>query len=277
MNLEGLICRLRAVEPCDIDTMYAWENDMEVWGVSGTTSPYSRELLERFVEQQRFDIWQTRQMRLMIEPLPDCSGTQAEDSGSSPGTEHPEKITRHIGFTDRTGMTESIFMPPSESLRNEISRETNGAGETEQGRTLQGPADRKVGGTNVPRPAANPIMAEKRSVGNGFEEHSVPVGAIDLFEFDPQHRRAGIGILIHDPAQRGKGFAADALQIVCGYAHRVLGLHQLWCNVGADNQESLALFRRAGFTMSGIKREWQWSPDGFRDEIMMQKILSHRR
>ena len=51
MNLEGRICRLRAVEPCDIDAMYAWENDTEVWGVSGTTAPYSREQLKRFVER----------------------------------------------------------------------------------------------------------------------------------------------------------------------------------------------------------------------------------
>lgn len=100
-----------------------------------------------------------------------------------------------------------------------------------------------------------------------------PVGALDLFEFDPQHRRAGIGILIHDPAHRGKGFAADALDVVCRYARTVLGLHQLWCNVGADNTASLALFRRAGFAETGRKREWQWTPDGFRDEIMMQKIL----
>ena len=57
-------------------------------------------------------------------------------------------------------------------------------------------------------------------------------------------------------------------------ARTVLGLHQLWCNVGADNTASLALFRRAGFAETGRKREWQWTPDGFRDEIMMQKILS---
>lgn len=69
MNLEGRLCRLRAIEPDDIETMYAWENDPEVWSVSGTTAPFSRHTLERFVEEQRFDIYQTRQLRLVIETL----------------------------------------------------------------------------------------------------------------------------------------------------------------------------------------------------------------
>ena len=36
MNLEGRTTRLRALEPGDIELMYAWENDTEIWGVSGT-------------------------------------------------------------------------------------------------------------------------------------------------------------------------------------------------------------------------------------------------
>ena len=109
MNLEGRTTRLRALEPGDIELMYAWENDTEIWGVSGTLAPFSRHTLERFIEGQQFDIFQTRQQRLIIET--------------------PEGL---------------------------------------------------------------------------------PVGALDLFDLDPVNLRAGVGILIHDTAQRGKGYAADA-------------------------------------------------------------------
>lgn len=172
MNLEGHLTRLRALEPADIDLLYEWENDPEIWSVSGTLAPFSHNILSKFIEEQQFDIYQTRQLRLVIE-------------------------TR---------------------------------------------------------------------------EGSV-VGTVDLFEFDPQHRRAGVGILIHDSGQRGKGYASDALQTLIAYAREVLGLHQLWCNIGVDNTASLALFRRAGFTRIGVKRDWQWRSDGYRDEVMMQTIL----
>lgn len=55
MNLEGRTTRLRALEPGDIELMYAWENDTEIWGVSGTLAPFSRHTLERFIEGQQFD------------------------------------------------------------------------------------------------------------------------------------------------------------------------------------------------------------------------------
>ena len=48
MNLEGRTTRLRALEPGDIDLMYAWENDTAVWSVSGTLAPCcSYELLTK--------------------------------------------------------------------------------------------------------------------------------------------------------------------------------------------------------------------------------------
>ena len=124
MNLEGRTTRLRALEPGDIDLMYAWENDTAVWSVSGTLAPFSRHTLERFIQEQQFDIFQTRQQRLVIETL---------------------------------------------------------------------------GG--------------------------IPVGALDFFELDPINRRTGIGILIHDDALRGKGYASDAVETACRYAREVLNLH----------------------------------------------------
>ena len=115
MNIEGRTIRLRAVEPGDVDLMYEWENDCDIWPVSGTTEPFSRHQLERFVERHQ-DI---------------------------------------------------------------------------------------------------------------------------------------VGVLCDD----------------------TLRAHQLWCNVGADNEASLRLFRSAGFTEIGVKRDWLWRPNGYHDEVMLQKIF----
>ena len=172
MSLEGELTRLRALEAEDVDLLYVWENDPAVWGVSGTLAPFSRHTLRRFLDEQRFDLYAARQLRLVVE-------------------------------------------------------------------TLDGRA----------------------------------VGLVDLFEFEPVDLRAGVGILIHDTAQRGKGYAADAVETVCSYARDMLHLHQLWCSVEAGNAASLALFRHAGFSETGIRKEWLRLADGFHDEVFLQKIL----
>lgn len=67
--LTGQTTRLRAVEPDDLELMYVWENDADVWSVSGTTSPFSRHTIEKFIENQKYDISETHQLRLIIETL----------------------------------------------------------------------------------------------------------------------------------------------------------------------------------------------------------------
>ena len=77
------------------------------------------------------------------------------------------------------------------------------------------------------------------------------VGTIDLFEFDPHRRKAGVGILVYDPAQRRRGYARQALEALEEYAQRELQLERLWCEIFSDNEASLALFRGA----RGIRRQ----------------------
>ena len=59
--------RLRALEPTDLDLLYAWENDATVWTVSDTAAPYSRQVLWQYLESYTGDIYQSRQLRLIIE------------------------------------------------------------------------------------------------------------------------------------------------------------------------------------------------------------------
>lgn len=177
MNIEGRICRLRALEPDDLDEMYRWENDTQIWRVSGTTAPFSRHTLMRLIDEQRFDIYATRQQRLVIEAVGDADGARPQTAG-----------------------------------------------------------------------------------------------AVDLFEFDPQNLRAGVGIVIA-PEMRRRGYGADALKALEGYCRETLHLHQLWCEVSADNEASIRLFSAAGYEECGRRRDWILTPEGWRDEILLQKLI----
>ncbi len=172
-NLQGRLCLLRALEPDDLDLLYSWENDPSVWGVSGTIAPFSRVTLRRLIDSQQFDIYQTRQLRLVI---------GAQDGGHA-------------------------------------------------------------------------------------------VGLVDLYEFDPMHLRAGVGILVHALGDRGRGYASDAVAVLAEYARDVLMMKQLWCNVAVTNEASMQLFRHAGFEVCGLKKSWNRTPDGWVDEATLQLLL----
>ena len=46
--LENNMVKLRAPEPDDVDLLYVWENNMEIWKVSNTITPFSRHLLKKY-------------------------------------------------------------------------------------------------------------------------------------------------------------------------------------------------------------------------------------
>ena len=113
MFIEGKQIYLRALEPDDVDVLYKWENNRQIWHVSNTQTPFSRYVLEQFLVNAHEDIYTNKQLRLII---------------------------------------------------SEVNKED-------------------------------------------------AVGAIDLFDFDPYHLRAGVGILIADEF-RNKGYAFEALELL---------------------------------------------------------------
>ncbi len=171
-KLEFGKIRFRALEPDDIDLLYEWENDAEIWEVSNTYEPFSKYILAKYIKDSQRDIYENKQVRMIIE-------------------------------------------------------------------TIEGKA----------------------------------VGAIDLFDFDPFHFRAGVGILIHNEKDRKMGYANDALQLLCIYAANYLRLHQLFANITADNLASIQLFKNNGFEMTGSKKDWRRTLDGWKTELLFQKIL----
>ncbi len=172
--MAGIEIILRAPEPSDVDILYRWENDREIWKVSNTITPFSKYILEKYIENSHLDIYQIKQLRLMID------------------------------------------------IREKEAERT--------------------------------------------------IGTVDLFDFDPYHLRAGVGILIGDKSDRKKGFARLALQQFITYCFETLQLHQIYCNIGKDNTESLKLFTNCGFRVTGTKADWIKTPSGFEDELFLQLI-----
>ncbi len=104
------------------------------------------------------------------------------------------------------------------------------------------------------------------------DKQNKPVGCIDLFDFEPSHLRAGIGVLIADKTERRKGYASEALELLIDYGHQTLNLHQLYCNITIDNEASVLLFQKHGFQITGIKKQWIREGGKFIDELLLQRI-----
>ncbi len=104
-----------------------------------------------------------------------------------------------------------------------------------------------------------------------IEAKNKAIGMIDLFDFNPQHKRAGIGILILKEFQ-GKDYATEALKTCITYAFSTLDLHQVYANITSDNTKSIALFTKNNFTKIGIKKDWIFSNGKYKDEIAYQLV-----
>jgi len=170
--LKGKNVQLRALEPEDLEFVYAIENDLDYWHLGDTIAPFSKFAIKEYLESALLDIYTTKQLRLVIE--------------------------------------------------------------TNQG---------------------------------------MSVGLIDLFDFDHFHKRAGVGIIIHDEENRSKGFGNEAVSLLCEYAQTQLQLHQLYCNVSSSNIKSIELFEKLGFVKIGEKIDWRWSLEGYQNEWLMQRIF----
>ncbi len=104
------------------------------------------------------------------------------------------------------------------------------------------------------------------------DQAEVSIGYIEMFDFDPVNRRAGIGIYVAEPRRR-EGVALQALKLFEDYAVCTLGMHQLWATVALDNEPSRALFVKAGFKPAGRLRSWLRRPTTYEDALFFQKLF----
>lgn len=66
LTLKGELVYLRALEPEDLDLLFEVENNEEFWEVSATSMPFSRYILKQYLENSHRDIYDVKQLRLVI-------------------------------------------------------------------------------------------------------------------------------------------------------------------------------------------------------------------
>ena len=172
MNLlENELIELRSLESNDLDLLFSIENDSKFWEVSSTLTPYSKDILSQYLKNAHQDIYEAKQLRLVIARKAD----------------------------------------------------------------------------------------------------SAIVGLIDLFDFNPQHERAGIGILILNKFQK-QGYAKSSLKLFLKYVFEHLDIKQVYANIPIDNVNSLDLFKKLNFKEIGIKKNWIKTKGKFKDVLMLQLL-----
>ncbi len=65
-SIKGKHIYLRALEPEDLEYVYDIENDETIWEISNTKTPYSKFLIKQYLDQAHKDIFEVKQLRLVI-------------------------------------------------------------------------------------------------------------------------------------------------------------------------------------------------------------------
>ena len=139
-----------------------------------------------------------------------------------------------------------------------------------------------VGNTNVPYSryalhdyiahAAHDIYTDNQvrmMIENAMGE---TVGIVDVVNFNPQHLRAEIGIVIVCQ-HRHKGYARAAIEKIIDYARSVWHLHQLYVIIDCRNSIARSIFESMGFKVDKMLADWLWDGKKYHDACMMQNIL----
>lgn len=70
-SLKGEKLYLRALEPVDIEFLSDIENDLNYWHLSHTQTPFSRYILQKYLDNAHQDIYEAKQLRLVISTYED--------------------------------------------------------------------------------------------------------------------------------------------------------------------------------------------------------------
>lgn len=81
-----------------------------------------------------------------------------------------------------------------------------------------------------------------------------PIGAVDLFDYNPISLSAGIGVLIANEGFRSQGFATDAIRTLIQEISKKSCLKELNCIIYPDNLASIRLFSKLGFKKGSTRQ-----------------------
>lgn len=103
-------------------------------------------------------------------------------------------------------------------------------------------------------------------------EEGDTVGMVDIFDFNAQHRRAEISIVI-SRLHRRCGYAEATIAQIIDYSLRTLHLNQLYAIVAEDNVASRKLFEKMKFTHSSTLKKWLFDGRNYADAMFFQRFL----
>ncbi len=103
------------------------------------------------------------------------------------------------------------------------------------------------------------------------------VGNVALQDIDPVDFRGEVGIMIGEPAWRGRGVGTEAIGLVVAFAFDALRLRKVTAGYVAGNAGSGRAFERNGFVVEGVLREQFRLGEGFADVYRLGLLASERR
>lgn len=95
------------------------------------------------------------------------------------------------------------------------------------------------------------------------------IGAVSLGDVGGRNMRVGIGIMIGEDGEHGKGYGKESMKLLIAYAFRHLKIHKIWLEVFSSNVRAIHLYKNLGFKKEGVLREHILKNGTFVDQLRM--------
>lgn len=120
------------------------------------------------------------------------------------------------------------------------------------------------------REEANAMLGTARKyVIQNRDDAAVSIGQIDYYDLDWQYRSAWISIMVADSRFWGGGYGTDAMRTLLRYLFEQLGLHRVTLTVHEHNERAQKSYRKNGFQVEGVLREWQFFNGAWENGVLM--------
>lgn len=86
------------------------------------------------------------------------------------------------------------------------------------------------------------------------------------------YRHAGIDLFV-SPAHQGRGYATDAIRLVCRFLFDQRGHHRITIDPAVDNHRAIRTYQKAGFRRVGVMRRYQRGADGAWHDGLLLDLL----
>jgi [ribosomal protein S5]-alanine N-acetyltransferase len=87
------------------------------------------------------------------------------------------------------------------------------------------------------------------------KETGLSIGECGFHTWNKMHKRAEVFYIMHHEGSKKKGYMTEALQEVLKFGFTELKLHRIEALIAAENEPSLRLLQRYGFSKEGTMRE----------------------